>query len=88
MKNVPRQFLDKLQGKLQSNVTEGDLRVLAGQMKAEDFADETKLRQVIKALAAMSGTAINEEKEEKIIQMFRENQINPADLSSLTKLLK
>jgi hypothetical protein len=86
--NLSRRILEKLQGSGNMKVDEGQLRTLASQMNKSDFEDEAKLRQLIKTLSALSGTAISEEKEEKIIQMFREKQVNPNDLQSLKQLLK
>lgn len=88
MKNISRQLLDKLQGKLPGGMDEKQLKMLAGTMKKSDFQDEEKLRQMIKSLSAISGTAVTPEKEEKIIQLFRENKFNPNDLASLKNLLK
>jgi hypothetical protein len=86
-KNVSRLFLEKLRGKGNQNVDEGQLRTLAGQMKKSDFADENKVRQLIRTLAAMSGTTVTEAKEEQILKMFREKQIDVNNLQSLKKLL-
>lgn len=85
---ISRRFLEKLQGSVGQKVDEEKLRTLAGSMKKSDFEDDEKLRQLIKRLSTISGTAISPEKEEKIIQMFREKQLNPNDLQSLSKLLK
>lgn len=87
MKNISRQLLDKLQGKLPGGMDESQLKKLAGGMKKSDFQDEEKLRQMIKTLATISGTPVTPEKEEKIIQLFRENKFNPNDLASIKKLL-
>ena len=81
-------FLKKLQGKASEQVDEAKLRSLAGQVKRSDFEDEAKLRQIIKTLASLSGKQLTAEKEDKIIEMFRNQEINLHDMSSLTKLLK
>jgi cell envelope opacity-associated protein A len=83
-----RRFMESLQGKAAEKVDESQLRSLASQVKKSDFEDDDKLRQVIQSLAAMSGKTLTPEKEDKIIQMFRDKEINLSDLSSLTKLLK
>jgi cell envelope opacity-associated protein A len=87
MKNISRQFLDKLKGKLPSSISENELKMLAGTVKKSDFQDEEKLRQMIKTLATISKTSLTVEKEEKIIQLFRENKFNPNDISSIKQLL-
>jgi len=83
-----RRFLDSLQGKLAGKVDEGKLHALASQVKKSDFEDETKLRQMIQSLAALTGKQLTPDREDKIVQMFRDKEINLQDLSSLNKLLK
>ncbi len=80
-------FLDRLKGK-GTNIDEAKLRSLAGQVKKSDFEDEEKLRQIIKTLATLSGKQLTAEKEDKIVEMFYNQEINIHDMSSLTKLLK
>ncbi|UFJ42799.1 stage VI sporulation protein F [Brevibacillus humidisoli] len=82
--NVSRRLLDKLQGK----VDEGQIRSIASGLTMQDFSDEDKLRKLIKMIAGLSGTAISQEKEDRIVGLIREKQINPNDLQSLAKLLK
>jgi cell envelope opacity-associated protein A len=86
--NVSRRFLEKLQGKVGKTVDENQLRTLASGVKPSDFEDEAKLRQIIRSLSVLSGKALTEEKEDKIIQMFRNKEINLTDVQSLSKLLK
>lgn len=86
--NVSRRFLERLQNKVGKSVDESQLRSLAGQFKQSDFEDETKLRQIIRSLSVLSGKALTAEREDKIIQMFRNKEINLSDVNSLTKLLK
>ncbi|EST56069.1 hypothetical protein T458_01785 [Brevibacillus panacihumi W25] len=86
--NRSRRFLDSLQGKLAGKVDEGKLQAMASQMKKSDFEDETKLRQMIQSLATLTGKQLTPEREDKIIQMFRDKEINLQDLSSLNKLLR
>ncbi len=86
--DMTRRLLGKMQKKLAGKVDDGQLRMIAGQFKKSDFADEAKLRQLIRTLAAVSGTMVTEEKEERIIQMFREKQIDPGDLQSLRQWLR
>lgn len=86
-KSISRLFLDKLRGKQAPNLDEGQLRSIAGEMKKSDFEDETKVRQLIRTLSVLSGTPITEEKEEQILKMFREKQIDVNNVQSLKKLL-
>ncbi|MED1782480.1 stage VI sporulation protein F [Brevibacillus fortis] len=88
MNNMSKRLFERLQGKATENVDEEKLRSLAGQVKRSDFEDETKLRQIIRTLATLSGKQLTPEKEDKVIEMFRNQEINLSDMSSLTKLLK
>ncbi|MFD2371786.1 stage VI sporulation protein F [Brevibacillus sp. GCM10020057] len=81
-------FLDRLKGKGMGKIDEAKLRSLASQVKKSDFEDEEKLRQIIKTLATLSGKQLTTEKEDKIVEMFYNQEINIHDMSSLTKLLK
>ncbi|MBO8163023.1 MAG: stage VI sporulation protein F [Brevibacillus sp.] len=82
--NLSRRLLEKLQGK----VDEAQLRSIASGVTREDLTNEDKLRKLIKTIASVSGSAISKEKEDRIVAMIREKQINPNDLKSLSKLLK
>jgi len=86
-KEMSRLFLNKLQGKLNKPIDEGQLRQLAGRVNKQDFADEAKLRQLIRTLAGISGATVNAEKEEHILKLFREKQVDLGDLQALRKLL-
>jgi len=86
-KSVSRLFLDKLRGKSAPGLDEGQLRSIAGQIKKSDFEDEGKLRQLIRTLSTLSGASITPEKEEQILQMFRDKQIDINNMQSLKKLL-
>lgn len=81
-------FLDRLKGKGTEKIDEAKLRSLASQVKKSDFEDEEKLRQIIKTLATLTGKQLTAEKEDKIIEMFYNQEINIHDMSTLTKLLK
>ncbi len=87
-KNLSRRLLDKLKGNGKNGIDERQLRMIAQKVNKSDFEDETKLRQLLRTLAAVSGNPLSQEKEEKIIQMFREKQIDPNNLGTITKFLK
>lgn len=86
--NLSRRFLERLQGKAIDKVDDGKLRSLASQVSRSDFEDEEKLRKIIQSLAAITGKQITPEREDKIMEMFRNQEINLNDMSSLSKLLK
>lgn len=86
--NLSRRLLENLKGKANENVDEDKLRSLASQVKQSDFEDEEKLRNLIRSVAMISGKKLTPEKEEQVMQMFRDQEFNLHDLSSLTKFLK
>ncbi|WNC17241.1 stage VI sporulation protein F [Brevibacillus brevis] len=81
-------FLDRLKGKGTEKIDESKLRSLASQVKKSDFEDEEKLRQIIKTLATLAGKQLTVEKEDKIVEMFYNQEINIHDMASISKLLK
>lgn len=87
-KNLSRRLLDKLKGNGSGPVDEGKLRSIAQKVKKSDFEDETKLRQLLRTLATVSGKPLTQEKEAKIIQMFKDKEIDPNNLQSISKFLK
>ncbi|USG63528.1 stage VI sporulation protein F [Brevibacillus ruminantium] len=86
--NMSRRFFEKLQNQAANQVDQGKLRSLAGQLQRSDFEDEDKLRQVIRSLAAMTGKTLDAEKEDQVVEMFRNQEIRLNDVASLTKLLR
>lgn len=86
--NFSRRLLENLQAKAGANVDEDKLRALAGQVKRSDLEDEEKLRNLIRSVAMLSGRKLTPEKEEQVLQMFRDQEINVHDMTTLTKFLK
>lgn len=82
--NVSQRLLGKLQGK----VDEAQLRSIASGIKRQDLTDESKLRQLIRTLAAVSGKTITPEKEDQLVVLIREQSIHPQNLHSLVKQYK
>lgn len=87
-KNLSRRLLDKLKGTEKNPIDEGKLRSIASNVKKSDFEDETKLRQLLRTLATVSGKSLTQEKEQKIIEMFKNKEIDPNNMQSITKFLK
>lgn len=85
MANIPKKFLDKLQGR---NVDTSQLEKLAGGVKKSDLNDDQKLLQLIRQLAVIANVSLTKEKEEKIIKYIRTNNVGGGDVKTLTNLLK
>ncbi|MFT9847550.1 stage VI sporulation protein F [Aneurinibacillus sp. REN35] len=85
MANIPKKFLDKLQGR---NVDTTKLEKIAGGVKKSDLNDDQKLRQLIRQLAVLANVTMTEEKEEKIIKYIRTHNVQGGDMKTLTNLLK
>ncbi|CEH30000.1 hypothetical protein AM501_19525 [Aneurinibacillus migulanus] len=85
MANIPKKFLDKLQGR---NVDTSQLEKLAGGVKKSDLNDDQKLLQLIRQLAVIANVSLTREKEEKIIKYIRTNNVGGGDVKTLTNLLK
>ncbi|ERI10110.1 stage VI sporulation protein F [Aneurinibacillus aneurinilyticus] len=85
MANIPKKFLDKLQGR---NVDTSQLEKLAGGVKKSDLNDDQKLLQLIRQLAGLANVSLTKEKEEKIIKYIRTHDVGNGDIKTLTNLLK
>ncbi|WP_027417477.1 stage VI sporulation protein F [Aneurinibacillus terranovensis] len=85
MAKIPKILLDKLQGK---NFDMSLLESLAGSVKKEDFADEEKVRNLVRQLAVMAGVALDQDKEDRIIDYINNQGLQNGDLSTLSNLLK
>ncbi|WP_170230159.1 stage VI sporulation protein F [Aneurinibacillus danicus] len=85
MVNIPKKFLDKLQGR---NVDTSKLEKLAGGVKKSDLDDDQKLLQLIRQLAVIANVSLTKEKEEKIIKYIRTHNVQGGDMKTLTNLLK
>ncbi len=59
-----------------TNVKKNDIINLAKSIQNKNMADETNLRELIHTIAAMAGKEVDKDKEEKIINAVKNNQIN------------
>jgi hypothetical protein len=85
--NLSRRLMDKLRNKIGKNLDEGQLRTLAGKVKREDLHDDEKLRHLIRLVAQAGGVSLTAEKEDRVLHMFRDQQVNWNDLQSVVKKL-
>ena len=59
-----------------TNVKKSDILELAKSIKNKNMSDEKNLRELIQNIAKMAGKDVDKEKEEKIINAVKNNQIN------------
>jgi hypothetical protein len=85
MTKIPKKFLDKLQNK---NVDTSKLENLASGVKRGDLKDEQKVRQLICQLGLLANVQIDKNKEDRIVNYIKNNDIQGSDTSALMKLLK
>ncbi|WP_047152637.1 stage VI sporulation protein F [Aneurinibacillus tyrosinisolvens] len=85
MTKIPKKFLDKLQNK---NVDTSKLENLASGVKRGDLNDEQKVRQLIRQLGLLANVQIDKNKEDRIVNYIKNNDIQGSDTSALMKLLK
>lgn len=85
MANIPKKFLDKLQGK---NVDTSKLEKIADGVKKNDLQDEQKLRQLVRQLALLANVSLSKEKEDKIVAYVNKNNVQGQDMKTLANLLK
>lgn len=68
------EFFNKVEKK--TNVKKNDIINLAKSIQNKNMSDENNLRDLIHTIAAMAGKDVDKEKEEKIINAVKNNQIN------------
>lgn len=59
-----------------TNVKKADILSLAKSIQNKNMADENNLRELIKNIATLAGKEVDKDKEEKIINAVKNNQIN------------
>lgn len=59
-----------------TNVKKNDIINLAKSIQNKNMSDEHNLRELIHTIATMAGKEVDKEKEEKIINAVKNNQIN------------
>lgn len=59
-----------------TNVKKSDILELAKSIQHKNMSDENNLRELIQNIAKMAGKEVDKEKEEKIINAVKNNQIN------------
>ena len=59
-----------------TNVKKSDILELAKSIQNKNMSDEKNLRELIQNIAKMAGRDVDKEKEEKIINAVKNNQIN------------
>lgn len=59
-----------------TNVKKSDIINLAKSIQNKNMSDEKNLRELIQSIAEMAGKNVDKEKEDKIINAVKNNQIN------------
>ena len=59
-----------------TNVKKSDILELAKSIQNKNMSEEKNLRELIQNIAKMAGKDVDKEKEEKIINAVKNNQIN------------
>ncbi len=59
-----------------TNVKKNDIINLAKSIQNKDMANENNLRELIHTIAQMAGKDVDKEKEDKIVNAVKNNQIN------------
>lgn len=59
-----------------TNVKKNDIINLAKSIQNKNMGDENNLRELIHTIAVMAGKEVDKEKEDKIVNAVKNNQIN------------
>lgn len=73
MFNFSDSFFNKIEKK--TNVNKDTILSLAKKLQQGDMKDENNLKEVIHELSAMTGRTVSKEKEEKIINAIKNDQV-------------
>lgn len=76
--NFSDAFFKKIEKK--TNVNKETIMVLANKLSSGDMKDENNLRDVIRELGRLTGKEISKDKEEKIINTIKNDNV-PKDLN-------
>lgn len=88
LNKFPKSALDAINKKTGKNITESEIKRLAGTVKPSTTQSETKLRQLIQQVASMAKLPVSESTINDIISVVKKSGGSPSNLESLLKMLK
>ncbi|EJW18124.1 stage VI sporulation protein F [Paenibacillus alvei] len=84
----PKDALNAINKKSGKNITENQIKKLAGTVKPSTMQNEAQLRQLIKQVAAMAKLPVSESTINDIVSTVKKSGVNANNLEALMKLMK
>ncbi|EPY07693.1 hypothetical protein AZ66_29155 [Paenibacillus sp. E194] len=84
----PKDALNAINKKSGKNITENQIKKLAGTVKPSTMQNEAQLRQLIKQVASMAKLPVSESTINDIVSTVKKSGVNANNLEALMKLMK
>ncbi|BFH69319.1 MAG: stage VI sporulation protein F [Paenibacillus dendritiformis] len=83
----PKEALNKINKKAGKNITENQIKKLAGAVKPSTLQSEAQLRQLIKQVAAVAKLPVTESTINDIVSAVKKSGMNPNNMEALMKMM-
>lgn len=83
----PKEALNKINKKGGKNITENQIKKLAGSVKPSTLQSETQLRQLIKQVATVAKLPVTEATINDIVSAVKKSGMNPNNMEALMKMM-
>ncbi|GAC41874.1 stage VI sporulation protein F [Paenibacillus popilliae] len=83
----PKEALNKINKKAGKNITENQIKKLAGSVKPSTLQSETQLRQLIKQVATVAKLPVTEATINDIVSAVKKSGMNPNNMEALMKMM-
>ncbi|MBG9793620.1 hypothetical protein ABD76_14440 [Paenibacillus dendritiformis] len=83
----PKEALNKINKKAGKNITENQIKKLAGSVKPSTLQSEAQLRQLIKQVAAVAKLPVTEATINDIVSAVKKSGMNPNNMEALMKMM-
>ncbi|WGU95461.1 stage VI sporulation protein F [Paenibacillus dendritiformis] len=83
----PKEALNKINRKAGKNITENQIKRLAGSVKPSTLQSEAQLRQLIKQVASVAKLPVTESTINDIVSAVKKSGMNPNNMEALMKMM-
>ncbi|MFD3273418.1 stage VI sporulation protein F [Paenibacillus dendritiformis] len=83
----PKEALNKINRKAGKNITENQIKKLAGSVKPSTLQSEAQLRQLIKQVASVAKLPVTESTINDIVSAVKKSGMNPNNMEALMKMM-
>ncbi|RKD25689.1 hypothetical protein BEP19_01745 [Ammoniphilus oxalaticus] len=86
-KDFRRRLFDKLQKKTNASIDAKEIEALANKVDRKSLGNEEKLLGLIRQVSKLANVNLSKEKEARILQYLKKNDIQNADMKTLLSLM-